>query len=270
MFALNAPTDIGYTKQDDIILGYVTAAQTSMIESMDWQYEFRRRAQQILSFMYLGPSSSARDAEALSKAGITMLLVIRNTMTAQASLLSGEKMARQLGIESAAVDVAGNQELIAAFPRAVDIINDHLIRSYRRLAKPDDARAGRNAWGKVLIFCESGNERSAAVVAAYLMKTFALDIVKALQYIQAKRFCVAYDDGLKNLLQAYDDILGAQRAVSRGNSTTPQPIIWKVPKRQRAMDDDDDDDMHMDGGTKADDIERFDGRTSFAPFHDAS
>lgn len=234
-----------------------------MVSIKDWKYEWRRRAQSILTFLYLGPSSSARDLEALKTEGITLLLVIRNTMMAQASMLSGEKVAKQLGIEAAAVDVAGNQELIAAFPRAIKIINDHLISSYRHLVRPDDDQTSRTTWGKVLVFCESGNERSAAVTAAYLMHMFGLGMVAAIQYVQSQRFCVAFDDGLKNLLQSYGDILSAQKVV-----LAPQLIATSASGAGKRRRDEDDDDTDMDVDYSGD-VERFADRGAFAPFRDA-
>lgn len=240
-----------------------------MVPTKDWKYEWRRRSQPILTFLHLGPSSSARDLEALRTEGTTLLLVIRNTMTAQASLLSGDKVARQLGIQSAAIDVAGNQELIAAFPRAAKIINDHLISAYQALARTDDDQTGRKTWGKILVFCESGNERSAAVITAYLMQMFGLDMVSAIQYVQSQRFCVAFDDGLKNLLQAYDDILGAKRSVSRASSAAPpQPTAPAGKRRRDDVDGDEDMDMGDMNATRDDDIARFSGRSAFAPFLD--
>lgn len=223
------------------------------------------------SFLYLGPSAAARDIELLKREGITMLLVIRNTQTANARLLSGNKVAAQLGIQSAAVDVEGNQELIAAFPKAVNIINNHLIWSYRQSLNTPNFPPG-----KVLVFCESGNERSAAVVVAYLMNTFGADIVTAVQYVTAQRFCVALDDAMKYLLHTYQDILQAQRGVS---SAPVAPPVNHAPNTQRyllvpnqpmkrgreeaAIDEDDDMDLDYD-----DDRERFAGRQSFTPFED--
>ncbi|CZR62284.1 related to protein tyrosine phosphatase [Phialocephala subalpina] len=269
-FVLNGAGNTGYSDEDEAILARATAAQASMVTTKDWKYEWRRKSQPILTFLHLGPSSSARDLETLRAEGITLLLVIRNTMTAQASLLSGDKVARQLGIQSAAVDVAGNQELIAAFPRATKIINDHLIAAYRALAHLDDSQNGRTTWGKILVFCESGNERSAAVITAYLMQMFDLDMVSAIQYVQSQRFCVAFDDGLKNLLQAYDDILGAKRSVSRASSAAPPQPVAPAGKRRRDDVDNDDEDMDMGdmNTTHKDDVARFSGRSAFAPFLD--
>jgi serine/threonine/tyrosine-interacting protein len=229
----------------------------------DWKYEWRRTAQPILTFLHLGPSSAAKDIEYLRREGITMLLVVRDTATARVSLLSGDKMAKELGIESRAVDVAGNPELIAAFPRAIKTINDHLIAVYRHNAargtiRPDFLPVTP---GRVMVFCESGNERSAVVVAAYLMFMYKLNLIEAIQYVQSQRFCVAFDDGLKNLLQSYNDLLDAQRSVISASTMSSKS------KAKRGRDEISEDDMDVDLD-RGDDEARFGSRSTFAPFYD--
>jgi serine/threonine/tyrosine-interacting protein len=246
------------------ILKRITSADRAVVAVKDWKYESRRTSQEILSFLHLGPASVARELDLLRAQGITMLLVIRNTRTAQASLLSGEKAARQLGIEAASVDVAGNPELIAAFPRAARVINDHLISKYRSAVADDPQNPSQKSLGKILVFCESGNERSAAVVAAYLMCMYGMDMISAIQYIQSQRFCVAFDDGLKNLLVNYMDLLNAQRMVSKYVSSTPV-VAQTSAKAKRGRDElaHDIEDMDLDN---ADDEERFGNRRVYAPF----
>ena len=153
----------GETNQE--ILKIITQGQ-HIAKMKNWEYEFRRQFQHVLPFLCLGPSSATRNTDVLKQEGITMLLVIRDTMSATAKLMSGEKAAIQLGIEAAAVDVSGNPELIKSFDRAIDTINNHLISMYRQRSMYE-ADPETTTWGKVLIFCEYGNERSAAVVAAY-------------------------------------------------------------------------------------------------------
>lgn len=227
-------------------------------KAKEWRYHLRREAQTIVTFLQLGPSNAAKNLDALRKDGVTMLLAIRSTLSAQASLLNGDKAARELGIESAHIDVAGNGELIAAFPRAFRIINDHLILQYREWNATSGGRP-ESPNAKVLVFCESGNERSAAFVTAYLMNTYGLEHIPALQYVQSQRFCVAFDDNIKNMIKAYDDILVAQRQLSQDPPSAPTLKI----KRSRA--DIDSDDVDMDMGNR-DDEERFSGRAAFVPF----
>jgi serine/threonine/tyrosine-interacting protein len=227
----------------------------------DWKYEDRRNAQKILPFLFLGPSSAARDIEYVRKNKITLLLAIRNTATAQARLLSGAKTANELGIASDHVDVEGNQQLIATFPKAVKIINDHLIHMYHQ-RESDSAPMS----GKVLVFCESGNERSAAVLAAYIMSNFSMSMIETSQFLQSQRFCVSFDDGLKSLLQSYEDLLSAKSTVALARASAPHTNNTQFATVKRGRDDyADEDDMDFD---MDDDRARFDNRSTFAPFVD--
>ena len=271
----------------------VTYSDIMTVNNMiEWKYEQRRMAQQILPFLFLGPVSAARNSTFLRDNGITMVLAIRNIMSAQAKLLNS-KAAVELGIECAFVDVAGNQELIAAFPKVFNVINAHLSSMYQQSQTKkaaQDLGPGEHPPipGKVLVFCETGNERSAAVVAAYIMAMYSLDLIPALQIVQAQRFAVAYDDSLKNLLVAYGAILQAKRDVvhagnafiGNGHTTNGQMAsssfnIHQIPygrngtskSNKRTLDEADDE---MD--TDEDDVfaikERSEERKGYAPFQD--
>ena len=209
-------------------LGRVTSGNFSAPKStLEWKYEWRRRAQMILPFIYLGPIGAIKDRNFLEEEGVTLLLAVRNTRSAQANLLDATKVADDLGIASQAVDVDGNQELIAAFPRAIQIINDHLSYVYaQQLQVPPRGSngdpLGRSSvkTGKVLVFCESGSERSAAVVVAYVMAMYGFDLIRAIQCVQSQRFSAAFDDDMKNLLFSYAMILDAERDVARSAGIT--------------------------------------------------
>ena len=253
---------------------------------LEWKYEQRRMAQPILPFLYLGPVSAARDRAFLQREGITMVLAVRNTMSAHAKLL-GTKVAQDLGIEGKMIDVAGNQELIAAFPRAIEAINMHLSTMYKRVqvsgmtANATEQGQVPSAPGKVLVFCESGNERSATLVTAYIMAMYSTGLVKAIQIVQAQRFAIAFDDSLRNLLSTYEIILEAKRDVTQADnsmiafnevnrnvtqSTSANNGSWKAAKR--TLEDAYDDDMDMDADSSCLDDGRFERRGGSAPFQD--
>ena len=260
---------------------------------IEWKYEQRRQAQQILPFLYLGPMSAAKDKEFLQREKITLVLAVRNTMSAQANLL-GSKAARELGIDSQSIDVAGNQELIAAYPKGIEIINSHLSSMYKvSQSRPQNLPNGastsiKSTPGKVLVFCESGNERSATLVTAYIMAMFSTDLLKAIQIVQAQRFAVAFDDSLRNLLLSYEFILQAKRDVLRhqvsysgehqvGSNQGIGRGGHQVPaySRKRALSDGEDgsdgNNMEIDGGdvdgVKSHEDER---RVGQAPFRNAA
>ena len=231
--------------------------------------------------------AAARDQDFLQREGITMVLAVRNTRSAQAKVL-GSKTAEELGIESKAIDVAGNQELIAAFPKAIAVINTHLSKMYQLQqvkAAPSTTPGLAHspaAPGKVLVFCESGNERSATVVTAYIMAMYSTDLIKAVQIVQAQRFAVAFDDPLRNLLSTYEIMLKAKRDVIQADSrmaghggagmlgTGSGMLEGFASSSKRTLDDAYDDDIDMNGGEEHMDHERFERRMGSAPFHDGS
>lgn len=231
---------------------------------LDWTYERRREAQMVLPYLYLGPMTAAKDeaflrgekghaqAEGVCR-GITLMLGIKQRQNYTSKLMTGAlKKAQELGVECRTVDLASNQDLIRAFPQTTALINDHLSW----------VRSTTDQLGKVLVFCESGNERSAGVLAAYLMEVHTdVDYIKAMQLVQAQRFCANFDDAMKRLLQGYWDILCARRQV---DVTGMYPLASSLSKSKRVLARDDDDEMEDADG---DDAERFDGR-SFAPFVD--
>ncbi|KAF3904920.1 hypothetical protein ABW20_dc0108701 [Dactylellina cionopaga] len=187
----------------------------------DWRYESRREAQQILPHLYLGPLAAAKDLDYLRRENISLLIAIRNNVTARARLLNAyteiakdPELKARVSFES--VDVSGNAELIASFPIASKLIDDHLYRD----APPNFVRRKLNGLpeqppniGKTLLYCESGNERSAAVCAAYIMQHINCTAVQAIQVIQGRRFCVCFDDAMKYLLTGYEPIWMARRDV---------------------------------------------------------
>ncbi|KAK1036052.1 hypothetical protein LTS16_014038 [Friedmanniomyces endolithicus] len=244
---------------------------------LEWTYERRREAQMVLPYLYLGPMTAAKDVPFLrgqaghvpDQGGITMVLGVRQRHSFESKLMNGVlRKAQEMGIECRTVDLASNQDLIHSFPETTALINDHLARHFHISGQV----------GKVLVFCESGNERSAGVVAAYLMEMHTdVDFIKAMQLVQAQRFCANFDDAMKRLLQGYWDILRAKRQVAaveaasaRADTTAaPAGMPTNANRPKRSLQRDEDEDMEGMEGMTDDDVERFGGR-SFAPFMDHS
>jgi serine/threonine/tyrosine-interacting protein len=238
---------------------------------LEWAYERRRQAQMMLPWLYLGPMVAAKNKDFLAQEGITMVLAIR----AQENSLSGALAAsREVCAEVATIETPTFHELIGRFADTTRMINTHIARIRHHSLQA----TGQATLGKVLVFCESGNEKSAAVVAAYLMETLNdFDHVKAMQVCQAQRFCVNFDDTLKNILQSYWDILRARRSVASLHPSLDQvngiingtnvkaPVSLKQKRNIDTTRDDDDMDMDMDSGMDPSDALRFAGRDS-TPF----
>ncbi|KAK3687311.1 dual specificity phosphatase [Podospora appendiculata] len=259
--------------QEDLNMITQGKTQIAYDSTTTWVYESRRTAQPVLDFLYLGPASVARDRDFLTQAGITMILVARDTRMA-ARFMNVQRTAEALHIVTESIDTSGSHELIRAFPSAIQKINGHLLDVYRSQVVHDpELGSGKAAIdsanfkrGKVLVCCESGNDRSALLVAAYLMDMFGLDLIHAVQFLSLQRFCVNLDDEAKNLLQSYEDILKAKRDVSRARHGLAQAsdrgtevATISKPQSKRTIEDLlEDEDVDME-------IEAEDGR-GFAPF----
>ncbi|AEO70755.1 uncharacterized protein THITE_25447, partial [Thermothielavioides terrestris NRRL 8126] len=210
------------------------AAQAARDGASAWVYAARRAAQPVLDYLYLGPASAVKDTAWLAREGITMVLCARDARfaagggaAAAGMLVAGVRRAVQgMAVEVQVVDVADGRELVAAFSRVVALVNEHVLRVARAAGAREEEEGddGRKApaRGKVLVVCETGNGRSAAMVAAYLMAMFGLDTVQAVQFLQLQRFCVALGDELKFVLQAYGDILRARGDVMGGYQQADQ------------------------------------------------
>lgn len=174
----------------------------------DWAYERRRQAQMILPWLYLGPMLAAKDTAFIQQEGITMVLAIRSRPK---SMMGALNVAAQAGIQIATIEASTYFDLTGRLTETTHLINKH-VAQFRKLMTQ---KTGIPTLGKVLVFCESGNEKSAAVVAAYLMETLEnFDHIKAMQICQAQRFCVNFDDSIKHMLRSHWDILLARRSVT--------------------------------------------------------
>ncbi|KAI4115523.1 MAG: hypothetical protein LQ345_003891 [Seirophora villosa] len=243
-------------------------------EIHDWKYTNRWDAQRILPFLYLGPVSAARSRAFLEGNGITMVLAVRDTKTAAARLLASN-VAAEMNLAYATVDTAGNQELIAAFPRGIDTINAHLSAVYHQSQGRDPAASP----GRVLVFCESGNTRSAAMVVAYIMAMFSMSVIRAILLVQSQRFAVAFDEDTKLMLQTYDSILSAKREVlhtarqdsggqSNGSLAEHMSTSNVSRKPSKRTLDDSDDAMDCDGDGGINGRQTDEKREGAAPFRD--
>ena len=185
---------------------------------LDWKYADRREAQMVLPFLYVGPLSAAKDEKFVRQTGFTFLISVRSTSSGPTRTMDAVKMAAPYGIHSYNLDIDSPTDLIRKFPVAIKAINDHLEDKTKRHAfDASDTLQSASIEGKIFVFCETGNEKSAAFVAAYLMAVFNFDIITAIQTVQSQRFSMCVDDSIKNALGTFEALLTAKRDVSRAN-----------------------------------------------------
>lgn len=237
-----------------------------------WDYNMRRDAQEVLPFLYLGPLTAAKNRDFLQRAGITMVLGVQPNSPLGAKLTVGAfKVADELGLVKSVIVASDHNDIISILSQATDLINGHLAGMHHGVQM--SATGSRE--GKVLVFCETGNDKSAAIVAAYLMQTFTkIDCVRALQICCQRRFCCTFDDNLKHKLNTFWGMVVAKREVTDGSlfselslqdgdATHRDSGQRKNRKRTRSYEDDENE--TVDDSGSADDAERFKGR-NLTPF----
>lgn len=180
-------------------------------ESLDWTYPNRHTAQEVLSFLWLGPHAIGKDPSFLRENAFTLVLAVRNAPRpgAPASTVqpAAVRAANSLGIQTHTMDVPtnGNAHLAPCFPPAIRTINAHLARH----------RAATGQLGRVLLTCGSGNDRAAAIAVAYLMEISDLSLEACVRVVQNQRFCISLGEELKWGLRGFEDNLRARRDVAR-------------------------------------------------------
>jgi serine/threonine/tyrosine-interacting protein len=237
-----------------------------------WDYGMRRDAQEVLPFLYLGPLTAAKNRDFLRRAGITMVLGVQPNSPLGTKLTVGAfRVADELGLAKSVIVASDHNDLISFLSQAADVINEHLASMHHQV----QASATVSHEGKVLVFCETGNDKSAAIVAAYLMQTFSkIDCVMALQICSHRRFCCTFGDNLKHTLNTFWGMVLAKREVVEGSLLSALSLqdgaathrdSGQRENRKRTRSYEDDEDETMDISKSADDAERFQGR-NLIPF----
>jgi serine/threonine/tyrosine-interacting protein len=227
-----------------------------------WKYEHRRLAQPILPFLLLGPSNTAQSSESVKENGITYMLSVRDGLVARRlpRYLDPASFTSAKGLETATFDLDNSYECIRNLRPVIKAINDHLQRHCTRnpIYHIGDVK------GKVLVFCETGCERSPVIVAAYLMVVYGVDAITAIQIVQSQRFCISLAESMKNMLLNFENILVAERQVAR--ETPGFGVLNKAGKRTR--------DGAFESDEEMEDVEwpepnQGNGRPGLAPFADS-
>lgn len=188
-----------------------------------WNYEMRRTAQCILPFLLLGPSSVARDADFVRAKGISLMVSVRRSGAVQSrpKFLDPATFPTSTGLATLKLDFDTLNDFIPNLRAVVRAINDHLEASSSKtpVEEVSDIRA------RVLIFCESGNDRSPVLAAAYLMAVFGIDAFSAIHIVQSQRYCITISDEMKHMLLDLQQIISAERQVSSSNAASTQTNV---------------------------------------------
>jgi hypothetical protein len=88
----------------------------------------------------------------------------------------------------------------------------------------------------VLVFCESGNDKSATVTAAYIVHCLKMNHIAAIQFVQSKRFSICLDDFSKYNLQTFEGLAGAQTTGFSGANHVKKPRMLENDEDEEIRD----------------------------------
>ncbi|GAA5830927.1 hypothetical protein JCM11251_005081 [Rhodosporidiobolus azoricus] len=208
------------------------ALEDQVPNKVDWRYEMRREAQEILPGLYVGPFQPSWKLDTLRGMGITHILCIAESREQH---LFKARFPENFVYHIQEIRDADDQNLIRIFPAARDFIDSALT-----------------AGGRVLVHCGDGISRSPAIVTAYVMMKTGLTHEDAFQFVQARRFCVAPRTEFIHQLEAYRPIILATQAVAADRNAQ---VGQRINRRGRDDDEDEEDengDSGMCGGMQLD------------------
>mmetsp|Transcript_23019 Transcript_23019/g.62380 ORF Transcript_23019/g.62380 Transcript_23019/m.62380 type:complete len:185 (+) Transcript_23019:38-592(+) len=171
---------------------------------MEWNYEMRRQMQEILPSLFLGPYGAAKDLTALREQGVTHILIVRSTLERRLEAKHPDVF-RYHVVE---VPEGPTENLILFFTECNDCIRQ-VVQS----------------GGKILVHCNAGLSRSAAVVVAYVMESMRMPYADAIQFVQQKRCCIHISEPLLNQLREFE-------AIYQNRQAAPFRAGWDGRKRQ--------------------------------------
>jgi len=251
--------------------------------SVFWEYPMRHTAQKVTPWLYIGPRSIIKEKKDFVKEeGITKIVMVHESGLTRLMEGFARNTSQSLGgVECSCIVADSAVHLIRQFPDIFQNINAHLVRVYQdqAVAGVDGADIKR---GKVLVVCQTGNDRANVVAAAYLMATYSCDMAEAVQFVCMNRFCCDFNEESKRALLSWGDIIRARSAVrnARINAAVAEPqlnlsaSVTRGKKRTihetDAMEEERDDQVvssMADAFTRDTmDAGRFSGREAFKPF----
>ncbi|SGZ08862.1 BQ5605_C030g10821 [Microbotryum silenes-dioicae] len=218
---------------------------------VDWRYEMRREAQQILpgelrkttlnwgaitdavgggfvAGLFIGPFQPSWNLETLNRLGITHILCIAESREQH---LFRAKFPERFVYLILEVRDADDQNLIKIFPQTQAFIDGAIEMG-----------------GAVLVHCGDGISRSPAIATAYVMVKHGLTHEDAFQFVQSRRFCVAPRLGFQHQIEAYAPIFMASQTMTMAQNQGEIHSAPREKRREREDDDEDDEEMGLGGG----------------------
>lgn len=183
---------------------------------VEWSYEMRRKCQEILPSLFLGPLQASKSLELLQSLGITHIVCIRDAKEAFSVRPRFSDRFQYMVLD---VEDSEEQNLIRLFPQAKQFIDNAVAKG-----------------GRVLVHCNGGISLSPSFVVMYVMQHFQLSWEEALHMVQNRRYCISPNGGFLTQIKEYESIYKASLAVAAF------PQQQRMVSRRKRDDEGDEDD----------------------------
>lgn len=187
-----------------------------------WRYEYRQLAQQIDTNLFLGPLSMVKDLDFLTENNIRVLISISDIRIVPA-------------VVRHKYEPSGQFKCLSYDPGNKILSPMHLVSQLMEICQVVEEAERENV--NVLIYCETGSNSSAVATAAYLIYKYDFDLIKAVQTVQARRFCAVFDDTARYNLCTFQDICKAHKPIKEN----PRGIT----KRPREREEDEEEKLQL-------------------------
>jgi serine/threonine/tyrosine-interacting protein len=273
------------SRLDSVDGGFMTEMERAIITqnetiqaynmSVFWEYKMRHDVQKVAPWLYIGPRTVLKEKRAfLLEQGITKVILVLETLLSRMMETYARDASQALGgIDVTCIIADTSVQLMHQFPDLLASINHHLVKTHQDqvTAGVDGASIKR---GKVLVACQTGNDRANVVAAAYLMATYGCEMTEAVQFVGMCRFCCDFNEEAKRALLTFGDLIKARSALRGPSGSLDSSGFTRVRKRNIHETEAEDEAMGGSGSTWQTDLftrdtmdaGRFSGREAFKPF----
>ena len=145
-------------------------------------------ANEVVKNIYIGSISSVYDIKKLKEIGITHII----------SVIAGFIPPYPEDFEYLVINALDN--LNTDFSKNFEVANEFINKGLDKNNENNEYKQK-----KVLIHCQAGRSRSATILAAYIIKTFGMDVKRTLDLLTSKREIIKPNDSFLTQLQKYYD-----------------------------------------------------------------
>lgn len=156
--------------------------------SGQWSYDDRHNCQEIVSRVWLGPHTAAKLSNLHQEIGVTDIVYVRSSSSGPERdlLRPRSSVHRSFEVDIRDDGVSSCQKIFSLF---VDSLSRILLESETNV---------------VLVLGLTGMNRSASLLAAFLIRAHGMDATQASQYLMTRRRCVAISVTLRRQLVEFE------------------------------------------------------------------